>query len=155
MGTEKAQHPFLGTRWLSLTLSWGWLNLKHEHPAVAGTSLWPSPSELQGRVGPLNLISMENLHDTRRGPDPSFTLCARCACALCSGRCPHPLATALPCFLLFMRTSSCLERACFKVKCKYCLFWDDSPATPRENLLPSLLHQYLAPPLVIGLLTLP
>lgn len=68
-----------------------------------------------------------------------------------------PPCLALPCFLLFTRTSSCLEKACFKVKCKCkcCLFWDDSPATPRENPLPSLLHWYLAPPLVLGLLTLP
>ena len=122
---------------------------------LLGLHFGPAPPELQGRVGTPNLISMESLHDTLRGPDPSFALCACCAFALCSSPRPRPLATALPHFRLFTRTSSCLETACFKVKCKYCLFWDDSPATPRENLLPSLLHRYLAPPLVIGLLTLP
>ena len=89
-GHREGTHPLLGTR-QGCSRFWGWLNLKHEPPAVAGTSSWPSTPELQGRVGILNLTSMESLHDTARRPDPSFGLCAHCACALCSSRRPAPL----------------------------------------------------------------
>ena len=89
-GHREGMHPLLGTR-QGCSRFWGWLNLKHEPPAAVGTSSWPSPLELQGRVGTLYPISMESLHDTARGPDPSFGLCAHRACALCSSRRPAPL----------------------------------------------------------------
>lgn len=68
LGRGGSTSPFFG----------GWLNLKQ----LLGLHSGLAPLELQGRVGPPNLISMESLHDTRRGPDPSFALCARCVCAL-------------------------------------------------------------------------